>query len=122
MDMRPALPVVASEDTAAVWVEDGVAYQDLELVYTDYDIGRFREGYCCIRCGEAQERPFPLSCLACGFAMKTEQSQWFAKMFDPDARIGPSRSLEEIRAEDEEAKERTRRIVEGNPTSMIWVP
>lgn len=121
MDMRPAIPVVASEE-AAVWVEDGVPYQDLELVYTDYDIGRFREGYCCIRCGEAQERPFPLSCSGCGFAMKTEQSMWFAAQFAPNATIGPSRSLEDLRAEDEEAKERTRRITEGNPTSMIWVP
>lgn len=124
MDRRPALPVETAEDTTRIRVDTrtGVRYQELELVYTEYDIGRFREGYCCIECGEAQERPFPLACSVCAFPMKTEQSRRFSEQFEGVTTIGPSRSLAELRAEDEEAKERTRRKNEGKSTSSMWVP
>ena len=124
--MRPALPVAVDEDTSRIRIDtrNGARYQELEMIYTEYDVGRIREGYCCINagCGEAQERPFPLSCSVCGFPMKTEQSRTFAEQFDGYTTIGPSKSLAELRAEDEEEKEKSRRAREGKPTSSIWLP
>jgi hypothetical protein len=125
MDMRPALPVDVAEDLTRVRVDTrtGTRYQELELVYTEYDIGRIREGYCCIECGEAQSSgPFPMSCSACGFPMRTEQSRQFAVQFDGVTTIGPSRTLAELRAEDDEVKEKARRAQEPKPTDKIWLP
>jgi hypothetical protein len=124
MDRRPAIPVMAAEDTSRVRVDTrtGTRYQELELCYTEYDIGRIREGYCCIECGEAQERPFPFSCSVCSFPMRTEQSKHFAEQFDGVTTMGPSRSLADLRAEDIEAKEKERRRSEGKPTDRIWLP
>lgn len=122
MDRRPALPVATELDTARVRVDPrtGQRYAEYEMVYTEYDVGRIRAGYCCIECGEAQERPFPEKCI-CGFPMKEKQAQKFAEQFEGYTTIGPSRSLEELRAEDEEIKERERRRL-NKPTSSIWVP
>jgi ribosomal protein L37E len=130
MDMRPALPVLATEDLTRVRVDTrtGTQYQELELVYTEYDIGRIKEGYCCIECGEAQVRPFPPKCSVCGFPMKDEQTRQFGLQFDGVTTTGQYKSLEELRAEDEEAKEKARRAREGKPTSSallpksIWLP
>lgn len=125
MDMRPAIPVVATEDLTRVRVDTrtGTRYQELELVYTEYDIGRFRAGYCCIECGEAQASgPFPMACSVCGFPMRTEQTRVFGEQFDGVTTTGPSKSLAELRAEDDELKEKARRDREPKPTSMIWLP
>lgn len=119
--MRPALPVVYDLDTSRVRVgPGGVRYAEYEFVYTEYDVGRIRAGYCCIECGEAQETPFPEKCV-CGFPMKERQAQQFAEQFEGYTTVGPSKSLAELRAEDEEAKERARRQ-RVKPTSSIVVP
>lgn len=122
--MRPALPVDAAEDMTRTRVDTrtGTVYQEVELVYTEYDIGRIKAGYCCVECGEAQVRPFPMACSACGFPMRTEQSRKFGEQFDGPTTIGPSRSLEELRAEDDEAKERMRRDRGPKLTDRIWLP
>ena len=122
--MRPALPVLATEDITRVRIDQrtGTRYQELELVFTEYDIGRIREGYCCIECGEAQERPFPLSCSVCAFPMRTEQSRRFAEQFEGVTTAGPSKSLAELRAEDDEIKEKGRRSREPKLTNRIWLP
>ena len=123
MDRRPAVPVVVEPDGVRFRVDTrtGQKYQEYEQVYTEYDAGRIRAGYCCIHCGEAQERPFPDRCSVCHFPMKEKQAQQFAEQFEGYTTIGSSRSLEELRVEDEEAKERARRQLE-KPTSSIWVP
>lgn len=123
-DMRPALPVYTDEDTRGkvrVDLRTGERYREYEQGYTEYDVGRIRAGYCCIHCGEAQEQSFPEKCWVCHFPMKDEQSAEFAKQFEGYTTIGPSRSLEELRAEDEEMKERARRQ-KVKPTSSIAVP
>jgi len=73
-----------------------------------------------MECGEAQETPFPERCI-CGYPMRDDQSRRFAEQFDGPTTIGPTRSIEELRAEDEEQKEKARRLRE-KPTSRIWVP
>lgn len=120
--MRPALPVVVDKDTSRVRVDQfGIKYEDLEMVYTEYDVGRIRAGYCCIECGEAHEEAFPPKCRACHFPMKRDQAQRFAEDFEGYTTIGPAKSLEELRAEDEEAKARAR-YAKAKPTSQIWIP
>lgn len=123
-DMRPALPVAVDRDTKRVRIDTrtGERYEEIEHVYTEYDAGRIRAGYCCLHCGEAQETPFPKKCWVCHYPMRDDQAKDFAEQFDGYTTIGSSRSLEELRAEDEEMKEKARRRREGKPTSSIWVP
>lgn len=123
MDMKPALPVAIDEDTHRVLVDTrtGERIKHYEQVYTEYDVGRMRAGYVCIHCGEAQEQAFPDKCWVCHFPMKDEQTHRFGEEFDGYTTIGPARSIEELRLEDAEAKERARRQRE-KPTSSIWVP
>jgi hypothetical protein len=147
MDLRPAIPVAVDVDTNRVYIDErnGERIMAYEHVYTEYDVGRVRQGYCCIHCGEAQvssvekrircgecyrvtgkevfhEAPFPEHCFACAFPMRDKQLAQFAEEFEGYTTIGPSRSLAELREEDEEAKEKARRQREGKPTSQIWVP
>lgn len=124
MDRRPAIPVVIDVDPNRFRVDTrtGERYQEYEHVYTEYDAGRIRAGYCCLHCGEAQEESFPKKCWTCHYPMKEKQAQDFAEQFEGYTTIGPSRSIEELRAEDEELKEKARRQREGKPTSSIWIP
>jgi len=125
-DPRPALPIMWDLDNGSMQIDPrtGERYAEYEMVYTPYDVGRMRAGYCCINtgCGEAQEQAFPEKCSVCGFPMKEKQSQMFAEQFGGDAvGWGAAKSLAELRAEDEEAKERARRRRE-KPTSRIAIP
>ena len=123
MDRKPAIPIIGGQDTRRVRIDTrtGEREQVYEEIYSEYDLGRIREGYCCIHCGEAQEKPFPERCWVCHFPMRNEQTRRFGEEFDGPTTIGPSRSLAEIRAEDEEAKARARYERE-KPTSQIWLP
>lgn len=125
-DMRPALPVVVDRDPTRVRIDTrtGERYEEIEHVFTEYDAGRIRAGYCCFNCGEAQYEAFPKICRIsfCAYPMRERQAQDFAEQFDGYTTIGPSRSIAELRAEDEELKEKARRRREGKPTSSIWLP
>lgn len=121
--MRPALPVVFDLDPTRFRVDErtGERYAEYEFAYTPYDTGRIQAGYCCIECGEAHEEAFPVKCSGCHFPMKEKQAQQFAEQFEGYTTAGPSKSLEELRAEDEEMKARAAYERE-RPTSSIWVP
>lgn len=120
--MRPALPVAVEPGTQSFLVdEQGNKYEMPDMVFTEYDAGRFRAGYCCIHCLEAQETPFPEKCRVCAFPMREQQAQRFSDEFGGYTTVGPSKSLAELRAEDEEAKARARYARE-KPTSSIWLP
>lgn len=128
-DLRPAIPVAVDVDTDRVLIDTrtGERIVSYEHVYTEYDVNRIRAGYCCINCGEAQIEnglpvSFPEKCWTCSFPMHTEQAKRFGEEFKGYTTVGPSRSLADLRAEDDEAKERARRKREGKPTSRIWLP
>jgi len=123
VDRRPALPVEVDQDPTRIRIDTrtGERYREIEAIYTEYDLGRIRAGYCCIECGEAHEVPFPKNCVACHFPMSDEQAKKFGESFEGPTTIGPSRSIEELRAEDEEKKARAR-YAETKPTSQIWIP
>jgi hypothetical protein len=117
--------VAVDVDTGRVRIDTrtGERYQEIEHVYTEYDVGRIRAGYCCLNCGEAQEEPFPKVCKVpfCAYPMRDRQTQDFGEQFEGYTTVGPSKSLEELRAEDEEAKARMA-YDKAKPTSSIWVP
>ena len=117
------MPVAVDRDVNRVRVDPltGDRYSEVEMIFTEYDVGRIRAGYCCIECGEAQEKAIPERCYICAFPMRDEQARLFAEHFEGYTTIGPSRSLEELRAEDIEKKDRARYLRE-KPTSSIWVP
>ncbi len=128
-DLRPAIPVAVEPDTDRVVINTRTLEKmpSYCLTYTQYDLERIRNGYCCLNCGEAQSEgglpvAFPERCWICEFPMRAEQAQKFAEEFDGPRRVGPSRSLAELRAEDDEVKERERRKREGRNTATIWVP
>ena len=123
MDRRPAVPVAIDDDVNRVYIDTrtGERVKAYNQTYTEYDAGRIRAGYCCINCGEAQEESFPERCWVCRFPMRDMQAQRFAEEFEGYTTVGPSKSLAELRAEDDEAKERAKRQRE-KPTSSIWVP
>ena len=109
-------------DTTRIYTDRfGVKHECLERVYTEYDVGRIRAGYCCIECGEAQEEPFPKECSVCEYPMREQQAHRFGEEFEGYTTIGPSKSLEELRAEDDEIKARSL-YAKAKPTSSIWVP
>lgn len=129
MDIRPAIPVALDIDTDRVMVDTrtGERITSYEQVYTEYDVDRIRLGYCCIHCGEAQLEnglpvAFPEACWVCRYPMDADQRRRFAEEFEGYTTIGPTRSIEELRAEDDEAKEKARREREGKPNSSIWIP
>jgi hypothetical protein len=127
MDLRPALPVAVDIDTSRVRVDKfGAKHEELERIFTEYDYGRLKDGYCCFECGEVQvenglPKAFPEKCSVCHYPMKDRQTRDIADQFDGEVEIG-GRPLDELRAEDDELKEKIRREQEGKPTSMIWVP
>ncbi len=124
MDHNAALPVAVDAKTGSVRVDlyTGERRADVELIYSEYTIGRFREGYACFSCQEPFEVPFPVECPLCKFRVRDKQAAMLARELRGYTTIGPSRSLEELRAEDDELKEKQRREVDGEPMSSIWVP
>ena len=127
MDMRPALPVAVDNDPTRVRVDKfGVKHEELERIFSEYDYGRMKAGYCCFECGEVQIKnglpdAFPERCCVCRYPMRERQTRDMNDQFDGVTEIG-GRPLEELRAEDDELKEKARRAREGRPSSMIWVP
>lgn len=120
----PALPVAIEEDPNHVIVQkSGQTRTAYDLTYLPEDVERIRLGYCCIHCGEAQEKPMPKKCWLCGFPMRAEQVDRFGKEFVGFKRIGPRTSIEDELAIAREMYEREER--EKDPrklASQILLP
>lgn len=120
----PALPVAIEEDPDNVLVyENGETRTSYDLTYSEHDIGRIREGYCCIQCGEAQEKAMPKACWVCGFPMRDKQAQRFALEFKGFKRIGPQTSISDELAIAREMYEREEREKDARKlASQILLP
>lgn len=140
---RPAIPIDTEIDPDHLLVRsDGTLRNAVLYHYSAEDIGRIREGYCCLKCGESQvgeracrlcsrkkgreirhQAPFPEHCYLCGFAMKADQAQRFGEEFAGEVWIGPATSLEDemeiakdiVEREEWESQQR-------RSTPQIWVP
>ena len=111
MDPRkPVIPIAVEEDEDALVVHrDGTFRSAARLVLDPHDVGRIREGYVCAICMEAQERPFPKECSVCKFPMRERQSEYVARAYQGNTRVGPSSSLEDELGALEELEARERR-------------
>ncbi len=109
-DGLPWAPMVAANDTQAVW-NDGVTdrpQMDLSKTYTELGLGLLREGRQCLRCDEPHPEPFPELCDLCGYPMNERQIMDIAMEFEGTKHIGPSRPITEYMAEQDARLEKAK--------------
>lgn len=102
----------------------GEIRHDVMVIMHPEDVEAMRAGYYCAKCYEAQDKPFPEKCWMCGFPMSDKQSEFLAKGYRGNIRVGPSSSLEDELAFMEEWEEKQRREQRDSilrPT-QIWLP
>lgn len=123
---RPAIPIEIEEDTEHVLLQsNGEVRKHYNMIYSEEDAERIRQGYCCLQCGESvvghgDGKPFPERCAICGFRMRDLQQERYEKEWLGHIRIGPSTSLEEELAALAELEERQNFLL--NPKPSIVVP
>lgn len=118
-------PFVARNSTDAVWT-DGVTgrpQMDYSATFTKEGLDLLKEGRQCLRCGEPHpEKPFPVSCDFCGYAMKDRQVMDIAMEFEGERHLGPSRPIAEYLEEIELRKEKRRFIKRVREGGMGRIP
>jgi hypothetical protein len=119
----PIIPIgVEESETHALLMANGEVRSAFNITLSEHDAGRIRAGYCCVRCYEAQDDPFPEKCWVCGFPMKEKQLEFFGKAYQGTQHMGPETSLEDELAMLEEAEEIARRQEWGISVPTISVP
>jgi len=120
---KPVIPIAIEEEPSQVVTIDIATgeqerriYRDYQLVLSDEDVERLRQGYVCINCQEPFEKPFPVTCSLCGFAVREEQPLVFARSYrgSEPAQV----SLRDKIAALDEAEERKAHV----SGSKIWLP
>lgn len=88
---RPPIRIIGTEiDTENVVINAaGEMRADNRVIIHPDDVGAIKAGYYCAKCLEAQGEPFPKNCWLCGFPMKDKQSEFFAKGYQGNIRVGP---------------------------------
>lgn len=110
---KPAtvLEIETSRQRTQTWVGDPRGeMEDYDLTLDEESTERVRLGYLCIDCLEPQETPFPEACSLCGYPMRSQQAEHFARTYRGIEVVGPSVSLAD---EIEMAQERA---------SRLWTP
>lgn len=87
---KPVKPLAVTEEPTVITTELGRETQEIRTRFRPEDIERFRTGYCCLRCWEPHETPFPEACALCSYPMRSEQAAEFSRLFkgqerDPQA-------------------------------------
>jgi hypothetical protein len=117
------IPIGVEEDEGhALLLRNGELRSAYSVIHTPEDVGRIREGYCCVRCYEIQDTPFPEECWVCKFPMRERQAEFFAKAFQGERRAGPSMSLDDELALLEETEAHMLREELGQRPISIVVP
>lgn len=103
---------------------NGEIRHDAMVIIHPEDMGKLRAGYYCARCYEPQDKPFPKECWLCKFPMSDKQSEFIAKGYRGNVRVGPSSSVEDEMAFMQEWQEREdmKRRDEITRPSQIWLP
>lgn len=121
--MRPVIPVAVEHDEGYVEIRsDGTVRRAARIILEPDDVGRMRAGYVCARCWEPHSAPFPKECKLCGFHMSDKQSEFLAKAYKGNERVGPSTSLDDELALLEETEELMRFEERGPSVPTIVVP
>lgn len=119
---EPAIPLEL-EDSEVVYVDrHGVKRAMSNRIYSSEDTERIRQGYCCIQCGEAQERPFPEHCSVCSYEMAQKQAVEFARDFRGSVQLGSQIDVDEELAYAAQVVESERRNRDGTQSAQIWLP
>jgi hypothetical protein len=105
---REPLPVIEANPhpLELVQMPDGRVLRGAEIILARDGIERIRLGLACGRCFEPFEASWPERCPVCGYAVRREQADWFAREFAGEIRIGPRTSLEDEAAGIRERAER----------------
>ena len=124
--MRKPIRIIGSEidEENLVVNSNGDIRHDVMVIIDPDDMGAIRAGYYCAKCYEPQEKPFPKECWVCKFPMSDRQSEFIAKGYRGNVRVGPSTTLDDEYAfmdEWEEIQLRKKRDPILNP-SQIWLP
>ena len=121
--MRKPLEILGTEvdDEYLIVKENGEIRYDTRIFINHEDMGAMRAGYYCAKCFEPQEKPFPEKCGVCKFPMRDKQSEFIAKGYRGDIRVGPGSSASDEQAYMEEYAERERFKAKG-VTPQIWTP
>ena len=124
--MRKPIRIIGSEidEENLVVNSNGDIRHDVMVIIDPDDMGAIRAGYYCAKCYEPQEKPFPKECWVCKFPMSDRQSEFIAKGYRGNVRVGPSTTLDDEYAfmdEWEEIQRRKKRDPILNP-SQIWLP
>lgn len=96
-DPRSPVRIVSTEIDTENYVvnRDGEIRRDVLVTVDEEDMGRIRSGYVCAKCYEPQEKSFPENCWVCKFPMRDRQSEFVAKGYRGNVRVGPTTSLED---------------------------
>jgi hypothetical protein len=125
-DPKAPIKIIATEidDEHYVVNRRGEIRQDVRIYVDEHDMGRIRGGYACAKCYEVQDKPFPEKCSVCKFPMRDRQSEFIAKGYRGNIRVGPSTSIEDEYAFMDEWAEIQRRNQRDPATrpSQIWLP
>ena len=124
--MRKPIRIIGSEidEENLVVNSNGDIRHDVMVIIDPDDMGAIRAGYYCAKCYEPQEKPFPKECWVCKFPMSDRQSEFIAKGYRWNVRVGPSTTLDDEYAfmdEWEEIQRHKQRDPILNP-SQIWLP
>src|SRR3990167_5491520 len=124
--MRKPIRIIGSEidEENLVVNSNGDIRHDVMVIIDPDDMGAIRAGYYCAKCYEPQETPFPKECWVCKFPMSDKQSEFIAKGYRGNVRVGPSTTIADeygFMDEWEEIQRRKQRDPILNP-SQIWLP
>lgn len=118
---RPVIPLGVEEDQShSLILRNGEERSAFNVTLSPEDVGRIKAGYVCARCFETQDSPFPTECWVCGFPMAERQSEFIAKAYQGEQRMGPSTSMEdELAALDEIEERQLRESRPSVPTILV---
>lgn len=92
---KPVRPLAITEAPTVITTELGRETQEVKTRFRPEDIERFRTGYCCLRCWEPHETPWPERCAVCRYPIRKEQAAEFARLFKGEERDPRAVRIEE---------------------------
>ena len=111
------------ENSNAVYAVEGELRVGTNIVGSRDLINQYQQGYRCMQCHGVQDEPFPEVCKyrdrsvggtwACGYRMRAEQAERFAKEFNGEQWYGPS---------PDDGGDYEREFWKPAGDSRIWVP
>jgi hypothetical protein len=90
---RPVVPLAIEPVDQVLVLGDGRRQAEVQLVLSEEDVERMRQGYVCAKCLQVFERPWPERCFACGAPIRTKQAEYFAREYGGEVVLGSRISL-----------------------------